>query len=82
MNSLEAICEHVRCNKQAVISLTYEGKIIYLCKEHFNRLQEALHLRAIQYGTSTINQVLSMTRSGRIKIEHQSISGRKKKKKD
>jgi len=80
MNSLEVACDHIRCNKQAVISLTYKGRVIYLCKEHFKKLQEALYLRAMLYGTSTIDQVLSETKSGKVKIERQPISRKKKKK--
>jgi len=69
MSNPEAICDHVRCNRQAVISVTYEGRVVHLCKSHFNELQRALRSLALKYGSSSIEQVLVKTRAGKIRIE-------------
>ncbi|RLE76954.1 MAG: hypothetical protein DRJ56_03365 [Thermoprotei archaeon] len=66
-----APCSHVRCRERAVVSLVHGGEVVYLCEEHFRKLQETLFLLAMQYGESKLSDAIAKTKGGRVRVEPQ-----------
>ncbi len=44
---------------------------MYLCEEHFRKLQEALFLLAMQYGESKLSDAITKTKGGKVRVEPQ-----------
>ncbi len=68
MSEQQVTCSYTRCNEVAIISLIFKGERFYLCRKHFDEIQNVLYKLAMQEGEVNIEDVLTKTRAGKLKI--------------
>lgn len=74
MSEHDATCAFHGCNEAASLVITFKGERYFICKKHFQLLQEIIYKLAMQNGEASLDQILEVNNNNNLKIKEIRIS--------